>query len=275
MTNDDLLAGFLDRSLSEDQLLELEARRASSPEFAQELQNLINLEASLPTARPAAVAPAAFLATVENAIAANLATTVATGAAGAGLSWISIAGISAAVVAAGVATTLWLTQPTEPAPTATPPQSAVPSLVQPAQPQPAAVEQSVATPAKASPRPAVERSSSTVEAHASTENPASAEARLRQRYEAATGLERVTTGLSLAARDQRNALAILLDVQNVADAARITNYQAIVRARRAELASSTTERGTLLREAIALGEQASMDPTILASWKKRLAELAP
>ncbi|MCU0330971.1 MAG: hypothetical protein MUC47_08345 [Candidatus Kapabacteria bacterium] len=275
MTNDELLAGFLDRSLSEDQLLELEARRASSPEFAQELQNLINLEASLPAARPAAAAPAAFLATVENAIAANLATTVATGAAGAGLSWLSIAGISAAVVAAGVATTLWLTQPAEPAHTVTAPQSAVPTLVQPAQPQPSTVEQSIPTPSKASTPPVVEQVPPSVEAHASAENPASAEARLRQRYEAATGLERITTGLSLAARDQRNAVTILLDVQHVADAARITNYQAIVRARRAEHASSIAERSALLREAITLGEQASMDPSMIASWKKRLAELAP
>ena len=34
MTKDELLAGFLDRSLSEDQMLEFQARRSADPEFA-------------------------------------------------------------------------------------------------------------------------------------------------------------------------------------------------------------------------------------------------
>lgn len=107
MTNDDtLLAGFLDRSLSEEQLLELEARKAASPEFAQQFSNMLAVESMLASAAPKSHIPANFLHAVENTVAA---TVVAGGsAAGAwgfmnGLSsaWVWLGGSALVLVTAG------------------------------------------------------------------------------------------------------------------------------------------------------------------------------
>lgn len=104
MTNDDtLLAGFLDRSLSEDQLLELEARKAASPEFAHQFSNMLTLESMLVTAAPKATVSAHFLHTVENTVAAKV---LAGGAAGgllSGLSsaWAWLGGAALALVSVG------------------------------------------------------------------------------------------------------------------------------------------------------------------------------
>jgi len=105
MTNDDaLLAGFLDRSLSEDQLLELEARKAASPEFAHQFSNMLTLETMLASATPKVAVPAHFLATVENAVAAKM---LVGGASAGGLfsglssMWAWLGGAALVVVTAG------------------------------------------------------------------------------------------------------------------------------------------------------------------------------
>lgn len=73
MTNEELMAGFLDRSLSEDELLELERRQEASPELARELRELVTVEGLLLTAAPLAMAPTDFLHSVENTVAAKVA----------------------------------------------------------------------------------------------------------------------------------------------------------------------------------------------------------
>ena len=44
MTNEELLAGFLDRSLSEDQLVDLETRRAADPTFDRDVREMVAVE---------------------------------------------------------------------------------------------------------------------------------------------------------------------------------------------------------------------------------------
>lgn len=114
MTNDDaLLAGFLDRSLSEEQLLELEARKVASPEFAHQFSNMLTLESMLATATPKAAIPAHFLASVENTVAAKV---LAGGASAGGLlsglssmwSWLG----GAALVAVTAGSVYYYNQPT-------------------------------------------------------------------------------------------------------------------------------------------------------------------
>lgn len=72
MTNDELLAGFLDRSLNEDQLLEFEARKQADPGFAQEVNEMLTVEGLLKTSAPRGLAPAGFLVGVEGAVAYKL-----------------------------------------------------------------------------------------------------------------------------------------------------------------------------------------------------------
>jgi hypothetical protein len=69
MTNDELLAGFLDRSLNEDQLLEFEARKQADPSFASEVNEMLTVEDLLKTSAPRGMAPAGFLVGVESAVA--------------------------------------------------------------------------------------------------------------------------------------------------------------------------------------------------------------
>lgn len=69
MTNDELLAGFLDRSLNEDQLLEFEARKQADPSFAHEVNEMLTVEGLLKTSAPRGLAPAGFLVGVESAVA--------------------------------------------------------------------------------------------------------------------------------------------------------------------------------------------------------------
>lgn len=104
MTNDDtLLAGFLDRSLSEDQLLDLEARKAASPEFAHQFSNMLTLESMLASATPQATIPAHFLNAVENTVAAKVLVGGASGGFLSGLSsmWSWLGGAALALVTAG------------------------------------------------------------------------------------------------------------------------------------------------------------------------------
>lgn len=95
MTNEELLAGFLDRSLSEDQLVDLETRRAADPTFDQDVREMVAVEDVLLSAAPVAVVPTDFLAHVEDVMAAK----VAQG------SSIAVAGVSSALKTFGVAIT--------------------------------------------------------------------------------------------------------------------------------------------------------------------------
>lgn len=109
MTNEELLSGFLDRSLSEDELLEFEARQAANPSYATEVREMLALEDLLSTSAPRGMAPADFLHTVENVVAAKVAAAPVSSGLFTGLSsiWTWIGGASVALVAVG--TTLWYT----------------------------------------------------------------------------------------------------------------------------------------------------------------------
>jgi tetratricopeptide (TPR) repeat protein len=122
MTNDELLSGFLDRSLSEDQLLELESRRAADPAFNHEVRSLLAVENALKVAAPLVAIPTDFLATVEDMVAAK----VAAGAAPAATGMSATLKVAAAAVAAlGSAVGIYLaTQKVEaPAPSSAPTQA--------------------------------------------------------------------------------------------------------------------------------------------------------
>ena len=104
MTNQELLASFLDRSLSEEDLLEFEELKNASPEFASEVREMLAVEELLTVSAPRVQYPIAFLATVESSVAAK----VAAGATAAGLFtwlahsvWTWVAGGTAAVVIGG------------------------------------------------------------------------------------------------------------------------------------------------------------------------------
>lgn len=73
MTNDELLAGFLDRSLSEDQLLEFQALREADPDFAQQVHAMLRIEEALPSAAPSISAPVALFQSVESAALSHIA----------------------------------------------------------------------------------------------------------------------------------------------------------------------------------------------------------
>ena len=138
MTNEELLAGFLDRSLSEDQLLEFESRREADVEFGRQAQSMIRVERVLPMAAPVIFAPTDFLQAVE----ADVATKVASGAASSAIGsvatstwgWIAGAGV-AALTAGGVYVATQSTEPVEAA----------------AVPIPVAVEQQISAPAEVTP----------------------------------------------------------------------------------------------------------------------------
>ena len=72
MTNDELLSGFLDRSLSEDQLIEMEARKNAEPAFAHEVNEMLTVEKLLLTATPVITPPVDFLSSVESTVAAKV-----------------------------------------------------------------------------------------------------------------------------------------------------------------------------------------------------------
>lgn len=104
MTNHELLSGFLERSLSEDQLLEFEARQSESPEFATEVREMLKVESLLTESAPEVVFPTAFLSSVEASVAAKVVAGVAVTGLLAGIShtlWTWIAGSTAAVVIGG------------------------------------------------------------------------------------------------------------------------------------------------------------------------------
>ncbi len=110
MTNDELLSGFLDRSLSEDSLLEFEARQQASPEFAREVQEMLAVEKALATVTPVVAIPTGFLQQVEDAVAGKVASgaTASTGLLGSlSTTWTWVG--TAALVALGTAATVYFT----------------------------------------------------------------------------------------------------------------------------------------------------------------------
>jgi len=122
MTNQELLSGFLDRSLNEDQLLEFEKRQLESPEFAQEVREMLTVENLLTESTPRVRYPIEFLASVESSVAAK----VVAGAAAAGIlgtltksvwAWIA-SGAAVAVTGGAIYYVSQQTPASEPAPAA-------------------------------------------------------------------------------------------------------------------------------------------------------------
>lgn len=75
MTNDELLAGLLDNSLTETEHRELSARMAASPQFAEEVREYLAVEEALQKSRPALRpgVPSNLMDLVENSVAASVA----------------------------------------------------------------------------------------------------------------------------------------------------------------------------------------------------------
>lgn len=156
MTNQELLAGFLDRSLSEDQLLEFEQRQLESPEFAQEVREMLTVENLLADSAPKVRLPLEFLAKVESSVAAQVIAGAATGGVLGTLAkfgWGWIAGGTTAAVVGGTALYVAATstddvQP-DPRPsrtvsapkTITPPDIPQPEAAAPAAPTPTAIRE--------------------------------------------------------------------------------------------------------------------------------------
>lgn len=285
MTNEELLAGFLDRSLSEDDLLELEARASASPELARELRELVAMESRIKKAAPAVLFPTSFLAAVENSIAASIAAAAVTaGVAGAATatgfsSWLPLAG-AAALGIAGVGTAVYFIASSPAAPNATPTPTPAVAPAPLATPQPPAYNAPPAAEhvpqhrqpapnviAPTQPAPSLANDQANIHRH----NPPSALERARQRFESSNGIERVQAGLALARIDSDNADAILLQIQAVADESALRQYQAEIRARRAANAHPSNA-AALYREAIRLGTNVVPTAT-LEDWKRRLDAL--
>lgn len=114
MTNDELLAGFLDRSLNEDQLLEFESRKTADTEFAQQADAMIRVERVIPMAAPVVVIPTDFLHAVEADVATKVSgaasSSFLSGVAGNAWTWVTAA--SAVAITAG--TVYVATRTTEP-----------------------------------------------------------------------------------------------------------------------------------------------------------------
>lgn len=164
MTNHELLAGFLDRSLSEDQLLEFEARQLADPAFAHEVKEMLTVERLLQQEPPRVDYPVGFLATIES----NIAAKVAVGAAGGGLlgflahnAWTWIVGSTAAAAISGGAL-YFATRDSEPAPQ-TPVQERIqsaparPTLEEPLPAQTPTAEAPIAATPSVTPVPSADR----------------------------------------------------------------------------------------------------------------------
>lgn len=72
MTNDELLSGYLDGSLSKDQLVEFEARCVSDPLFAAEATDMAKVEGLLLKKSNNSSAPIGFLSQVEESVVAKI-----------------------------------------------------------------------------------------------------------------------------------------------------------------------------------------------------------
>ncbi|MBU3740804.1 MAG: hypothetical protein FGM24_00805 [Candidatus Kapabacteria bacterium] len=140
MTNDELLAGFLDRSLSEDDLLELETRRSADPAFNNDVRQMLTVEDALKSAVPVVAIPADFLARVEDKIAAKVASSATPAATGMSTS-IKVMGAALATVATAVGIFLATQQRSETTPAAERPTMSSPTAPSAAVPAPSAPAQ--------------------------------------------------------------------------------------------------------------------------------------
>lgn len=297
MTNDDtLLAGFLDRSLSEDQLLELEARKAASPEFAHQFSNMLTLETMLASATPKAAIPAHFLASVENAVAAKV---LVGGASAGGLlsglssMWTWLGGSALALVTAG--SVYYYNQPTAVATVETKPEvtdvqttliEPSPTVAEPTVPE----SQPVAVPSSTVPattRNSVNPATKSDLASSSTNEMNSVSP------EAALAVTVKEFDAHVAAADHLNATlkAIMIGrtYRSTNDLGRSEDYfaKAVVHARKAKLAEqeitalgeqavtvaargNETQARLLLNQAILRGSQTGIDVSV---WTQKLKDL--
>lgn len=190
MTNQELLAGFLDRSLSEDELLEFEARQNASPEFAAEVREMLTVEDLLTTAAPRVRYPVEFLATVEGTVAAKVAAAATATGIIAGLAknaWTWLVGGSAAVVIGGGALYLASTSESNERPQASAPSRVVvapaPAPAAPATSAPAEVRgNTTPTRVTAAPAPAP-RPAANIDLNAQKTDPSSVTKNLIAEYE--------------------------------------------------------------------------------------------
>jgi hypothetical protein len=72
MTNEELLAGFLDRTLTAEQLQLFELRKAENADFAEEVRQMVATEELLTNAAPTVRYPVAFFQQVEQSIVAKI-----------------------------------------------------------------------------------------------------------------------------------------------------------------------------------------------------------
>ncbi len=296
MTNDELLAGFLDRSLSEDQHLELEARKAASPEFAHQFSNMLTLETMLASATPKAAIPAHFLASVENTVAAKV---LVGGASAGGLlsglssMWSWLGGAALVLVTAGsiyyfnqpaTVAVVQTAQPTVGAQSAEG-QTAVaqPSstVTEPAIPEPQPVSVPSTTTKAAIPAPNVDPATTSTSEMSST-SPEAALASTVKEYEA-----HVTSSDHLNAT--LKAITIGRTYRSTNDLGRSEDYfaKAVVHARKAKLAEqeitalgeqavtvaargNETQARLLLNQAISRGSQTGIDVSV---WTQKLKDL--
>lgn len=292
MTNDDaLLAGFLDRSLSEDQLLELEARKAASPEFAHQLSNMLTLETMLASATPKAAIPAHFLASVENTVAAKV---LVGGASAGGLLsgmssiWSWLGGAALVLVTAGsiyyynqpaadavVQTTL----PTDDAQTVVVEPSS--TIAEPTMPEPQPVSVPSTTPKAVTP-PSADPATSSSSENLKSISPEAALAITVKEYDAhVTSADHVNATLK--------AITIGRTYRSANDLGRSEEYfvKAVVHARKAKLAAqeitalgeqavtmaargNETQARLLLNQAILRGSQTGIDVSV---WTQKLKDL--
>lgn len=295
MTNDELLSGFLDRSLSEDELLDFEARKAASPDFAREAQHLVALESMLATHQPATAAPTQFLASVEDRLAAAItAPAAATAAANAPSmpigAWIAIA--ATGLVATGaLVVALMSGQPDAAAPPAASDvrtEAVSPAAVPPAtttttdrMAAPAAAPTASSAPTIAHPAPSVaERATPTDAVNSATaraQQPDPILDRLERRFAETTGSRKADYGLQLgrrlAERSPDRAATVFRQAMATADAERLVQYQVDLRIALADLRGGTEAR-TLLEDALRMADGILPGDDVDA-LRARLANIRP
>ncbi|MBU3678742.1 MAG: tetratricopeptide repeat protein [Candidatus Kapabacteria bacterium] len=185
MTNQELLAGFLDRSLNEDQLLEFEQRKLDSPEFAQEVREMLTVEHLLADSAPKVRLPIEFLAKVESSVAAQIIAGAATGGilgTIAKFGWGWIAGGTTAAVVGGTALYVAATRSDDVQPDPRPTKIMSAPTTTPTTTPPVIEQPSVAEPAP-TPAPVVVREVSKVDVSLKATPTSSAVDQLRADYE--------------------------------------------------------------------------------------------
>jgi hypothetical protein len=299
MTNEELMAGFLDRSLSEDELLELERRQEASPELARELRELVTVEGLLLTAAPIAMAPIDFLHNVENTVAAKVAAGSSMTSAGIfstmSVSWGWVAAAATAII--GTTAAVMMINSTNdqqtpaaieqridvnsapsvsnPAPTTLVPESTPEVRVEPrSQTMAADAAESVVTP-PATPRDGV--------GLGTAENPSPTLAKLISEYEACRNSNDMTRciqlGISIGDKARKEHLygmgeQYLQDALDAATQKHIVEYQVRALGNLGLLARDKGEVGVakdMLTKAVTLGQQNNLD---VYRWSDHLNALS-